>query len=129
MRASSIILGIPTFSGPRSSIPGTADRTYRRRKIATIYVSFSSFTIGLVGLTYGVPGLDENSARAGELAHKSFTGSEARDDTARSDALHHVLAVPRDEMTVVGNVLLTIDQLLSVSSVPESDLVHLRLCE
>lgn len=66
-------------------------------------------------MTYRVPSLDEDSTRTSKLAHQTFTCCKTRDDATRGDTLHYVLAVPCNEVAVVGNVLLALDQLAKVS--------------
>ena len=55
-----------------------------------------------------------------ELADKAFSRSKTRDDTARRHALHDVLAVPGNEMSVIDDVLLTILELLNLSATSKS---------
>lgn len=58
-----------------------------------------------------IPGLHENSSRTRELAHQAFAGRHVRKDTARGHALEHILAVPRNKMAVINDVLLVFLQL------------------
>ena len=69
--------------------------------------------------TYGIPGLDENGARARELAHQAFARGKARDQAARSDAFQDVLGVPSDEMAVVDNVLFAVHELQQTITVSQ----------
>lgn len=50
--------------------------------------------------------LHEHSPRTSELAHKTFAGADTRDDSSACDALHDVFAVPRNEVTIIDDILL-----------------------
>ena len=58
-----------------------------------------------------VAALQVHCSGTGELAHESFAGSHAGYDSSGCHALHDVLAVPRDEVAVVHNVLFAIGKL------------------
>jgi len=60
-----------------------------------------------------VASLHEDSSRPHKLAHKAFAGSQIADNAARRNALKRVLAVPRDEMAVVDDVLFAFAELMN----------------
>lgn len=62
------------------------------------------------GETYRIPRLEEDSTWAGEFTHQTLTSGKAGDDAAASDALHNVLDVPGDEVTIVDDILLAFDE-------------------
>lgn len=62
-------------------------------------------------MTYRVPRLDKHRPWSGELADQTLSRRKARDDSARRNPLHHIFRVPRHQMAVVDNVLLSIREL------------------
>lgn len=58
-----------------------------------------------------IASLHENSAGPCEPTYEAFASAQVADDTATRDALHHVLAVPGNEMAVVDDVSLTLAEL------------------
>lgn len=67
-----------------------------------------------------VAGLDEDGAGPRELADEALARRHAGNDAARSDALEHVLAVPRDQVAVVDDVTLVLLELLGAKSIKGS---------
>ena len=65
-----------------------------------------------------IPRLHENRPRACELTNQTLPGHHIRYDAAGCDALEDVLAVPRNEVTVVDDVLLVFLQLIACQSKP-----------
>ena len=61
--------------------------------------------------TYRISSLDEDRPRPAKLAHQAFTRGEAGYDTTRCHPLHHVLAVPGDQVSVVDDVLFAFSEL------------------
>ena len=58
-----------------------------------------------------IPRLHEDRPGAGELADQAFTTADAGDDSSTGHTLHHILAIPGNQMAVVEDVLLTLDEL------------------
>ena len=65
------------------------------------------------GHGHRVASLHKHGSRTHKLAHKAFAGSQIADNAARRDPLERVLAVPRDEMAVVDDVLFAFAELAS----------------
>ena len=64
-----------------------------------------------------------DSPRASELADKTLTRGSTRYDTARSGTLEDIFAVPRNEIPVVDDVLLSFNELDDVSVTSHVDAV------
>ena len=65
---------------------------------------------------YRVASLHEDRTRPHKLAHKAFAGSQIADNAARRNPLERVLAVPRDEVAVVDDVLFAFAELIRYAS-------------
>lgn len=63
------------------------------------------------GHGHRIASLHEDSSRTGELAYKAFTSGQVTDDTARRNTLKRVVAVPRDQVAVVDDILLAFTEL------------------
>ena len=61
-----------------------------------------------------IASLHKHSSRSHKLAHKPFAGSQIADNAARRNPLERVLAVPRDEMAVVDDILFAFAELAIV---------------
>jgi hypothetical protein len=61
-----------------------------------------------------IASLHKHSSRTHKLAHKAFAGSQIADNAARRNPLERVLAVPRDEMAVVDDVLFAFAKLIDI---------------
>ena len=72
----------------------------RRRMRSTIH-----------GHSHRIASLHENGSRTHKLAHKAFTRRQVADNTARCNPLERVLAVPRNEVAVVDDVLFAFAEL------------------
>jgi hypothetical protein len=59
----------------------------------------------------GIPRLHVDGPRPGELAHQTLTRRDAGDDTARSNPLENVFAIPGDEVAVVDDVAFAFGEL------------------
>jgi hypothetical protein len=58
-----------------------------------------------------IASLHKDCARPSEFAHKAFTSSQVADNTAGRNTLERVFAIPRDQMSVVDDVLLAFAEL------------------
>lgn len=72
-----------------------------------------STDVDVVQETYGIPSLDVDCSRTGELAHEALSRGDAADKATGSHPLHHILGVPRNQMAVVDRVYLAIHELHS----------------
>jgi hypothetical protein len=66
------------------------------------------------GHSHRIASLHEYSSRTHKFAHKTFAGSQIADNAARRNPLERVLAVPRDEMAVVDDVLFAFAELIDI---------------
>ena len=65
-----------------------------------------------------IPRLHKDCSRPSEFADQTFASHHVRHNAARCNALEDVLAVPRNEVTVVDDVLLVFLQLIACQSKP-----------
>jgi hypothetical protein len=61
--------------------------------------------------SHRIASLHKHSSRTHKLAHKTFAGSQIADNAARRNPLERVLAVPRNEVAVVDDVLFAFAEL------------------
>lgn len=55
-----------------------------------------------------IPRLKENGSGTLEFTYEAFASTEIADDATTGDSFEHVVAVPRNKMAVVDNVLLAV---------------------
>ena len=63
------------------------------------------------GHGHRIASLHEHRSRTHKFAHKTFAGSQIADNAARRNPLERVLAVPRNEVAVVDDVLFAFAEL------------------
>lgn len=61
--------------------------------------------------------LHEHCAWSGELANQALTSAQIANDATTGDSFENVVAVPRDEVAVVDDILLLLSQLKNISLV------------